>query len=281
MSAELRMLQEQTQQLALTLAQIGDALKALNARLDTADQEAQKRFADQKLLIQKLSDDVSAIRERTQDTDTRLRKLAEEVEALRSTITSLPSLLSSARAGAVSGTRRRSIRMRPAPAAASTGAAAVDRRALAVAHAGHRARATTSPGRTRRRSAASRRCSRPSRRSEAAAEAQFMLGETYSQQKRCSDAVTAYTAVIQNFPRSMWVPEAYYKRGKAQERSDSPTPHARRTSSCSRPIRTRRAPDSPSRRSTVWGVRPRAATPVATLVDRTVEIVTFPVTKTL
>ena len=38
MSAELRMLQEQTQQLALTLAQIGDALKALNTRMDAADQ---------------------------------------------------------------------------------------------------------------------------------------------------------------------------------------------------------------------------------------------------
>ena len=42
MSAELRMLQEQTQQLALTLAQLGEALKALNARMDTADQTAQK-----------------------------------------------------------------------------------------------------------------------------------------------------------------------------------------------------------------------------------------------
>src|SRR5215208_6391192 len=96
MSAELRMLQEQTQQLALTLAQIGDALKALNGRLDTADQAAQKRFADQELLIKKLSDDVSAVRERSQDTDTRLRKLADEVEALRSTLTSLPSLISGA-----------------------------------------------------------------------------------------------------------------------------------------------------------------------------------------
>ena len=53
--------------------------------------------------------------------------------------------------------------------------------------------------------------------SEAAAEAQFMLGETYSQQKRYPEAVNAYTAAIQKFPRSMWVPEAYYKRGKAQE----------------------------------------------------------------
>src|SRR5262245_13322278 len=95
MSAELRMLQQQTQELALALAQLADAVKALNARLDTADQSAQKRFADQALLIKKLVDGFSAINERSQDTDTRLRKLADEVEALRSTITSLPSLISS------------------------------------------------------------------------------------------------------------------------------------------------------------------------------------------
>jgi tol-pal system protein YbgF len=58
--------------------------------------------------------------------------------------------------------------------------------------------------------------------SEAAAEAQYMLGETYSQQKRFADAVNAYTAAIQKYPRSTWVPEAYYKRGKAQESLGTP-----------------------------------------------------------
>jgi tol-pal system protein YbgF len=53
--------------------------------------------------------------------------------------------------------------------------------------------------------------------SEAAAEAQFMLGLTYFQQRRYGDAVTAYNATIQKYPRSTFVPEAYYQRGKAQE----------------------------------------------------------------
>src|SRR4051812_11068632 len=70
MTAELRMLQEQTQQLSLSLAQIAEAIKALNARLDTSDQAAQKRFADQELLIKNLGNELSAIRERTQDSDT-------------------------------------------------------------------------------------------------------------------------------------------------------------------------------------------------------------------
>jgi tol-pal system protein YbgF len=218
MSAELRMLQEQTQQLALTLAQIGDALKALNARLDASDKEAQQRFADQKLLIQKLSDDVSAVRERSQDTDTRLRKVADEVEALRSTITSLPSLFSGAgpspspeatndpnapAPGLPPSTQPSPIGLSPSRML-DTAKSDYFSGSYASAVSGFESLLKTFPT------------------SEAAAEAQFMLGETYSQQKRYPDAVNAYTAAIQKFPRSMWVPEAYYKRGKAQESLGTP-----------------------------------------------------------
>ena len=53
--------------------------------------------------------------------------------------------------------------------------------------------------------------------SEAAGEAQFMLGLTYFQQKKYAEAVNAYNATIQKYSRSTFVPEAYYQRGKAQE----------------------------------------------------------------
>jgi tol-pal system protein YbgF len=221
MSAEMRMLQEQTQQLALTLAQIGDAIKALNARLDASDQAAQKRFADQELLIKTLSGDLSAIRERTQDTDTRVRKLADEIEALRSTLTSLPSLISGgATAAPPSETSALDPSVPPAPQPASppppstvglspsrmldTAKSDYFSGSYATAVTGFDALLRTFPT------------------SEAAAEAQYMLGETYSQQKRFADAVNAYTAAIQKYPRSTWVPEAYYKRGKAQESLGTP-----------------------------------------------------------
>ena len=221
MSAELRMLQEQQQQLALTLAQLADALKTLNARLDASDKEAQQRFADQKLLLQKLSDDVSAVRERSQDTDTRLRKVADEVEALRSTITTLPSLISGGAPVPAPSTDPATFDPNatapapPPPAVTSTIGLSPSRMldtaksdyfagAYPAAVSGFESLLKTFPT------------------SEAAAEAQFMLGETYSQQKRYSDAVNAYTAAIQKFPRSMWVPEAYYKRGKAQESLGTP-----------------------------------------------------------
>jgi tol-pal system protein YbgF len=220
MSAELRMLQEQTQQLALTLAQIGDALKALNSRLDAADQTAQKRFADQELLIKKLSDDVSAVRERSQDTDTRLRKLADEVEALRSSVTSLPSLLSgfgaaapAAEAAPVDPTAP------PVPVPPASQASTIG---LSPSRMLDTAESDYFSGSYAAAVSGFENLLRTFPSSEAAAEAQFMLGETHSQQRRYADAVNAYTAAIQKFPRSMWVPEAYYKRGKAQESLGTP-----------------------------------------------------------
>jgi tol-pal system protein YbgF len=214
MSAELRMLQAQTQQLALTLAQLGDVLKALNGRLDTADQFAQKRFADQELLIKKLVDGLSAINERSQDTDTRLRKLADEVEALRSTLTSLPSLLSS---GTPPPTETSAVDPNaPLTTPAPTGPAP-STIGLSPARMLDTAKSDYFSGSYAAAVSGFENLLRTFPASEAAGEAQFMLGLTYFQQKKYAEAVNAYNATIQKYPRSTFVPEAYYQRGKAQE----------------------------------------------------------------
>src|SRR6185436_19180339 len=70
------------------------AIKAINARLDEASAATRKGFADQDLSIRNMSGDLSAIRERTQETDTRIRSLRDEIDALRGTLSNLPSLIS-------------------------------------------------------------------------------------------------------------------------------------------------------------------------------------------
>ena len=50
--AEIRMLQEEQQQLRAVLLGLGDTLKALNSRLDADAARAQKSFADQKLVVE-------------------------------------------------------------------------------------------------------------------------------------------------------------------------------------------------------------------------------------
>jgi tol-pal system protein YbgF len=218
MTAELRMLQEQTQQVALALAQLADALKAINARMDTADQTDQKRFADQGLLIKALASDLNAIRERTQDTDTRLRSLADEIEALRSTVTSLPSLQGLSSAGGVADPGAGVDPNAPATSTATT-TPETDRSKLGLSPSRmlETAKSDYYAGSYATAISGFESLLRAFPRTEAAGEAQYWLGETYSQQKRWQDAVNAYTTVIQTFPKSMWVPEAYYKRGRAEE----------------------------------------------------------------
>ena len=93
MTADVRMLQEQTQQLAITLAAINQALsesiKALNARLDQASEATRKGFADQKLTIDNIVEGVQVIRERSNDTNVRIGSLSEELEAMRVTVQAL------------------------------------------------------------------------------------------------------------------------------------------------------------------------------------------------
>jgi hypothetical protein len=96
MAAELRMLQEQTQQLAIALSNLtamnqalAESVKLLNGRLDDAGDAMRKSFADQKLLIDNMAGDVIRIRERAGDTTVRIGSLQEELEALRKTVQAL------------------------------------------------------------------------------------------------------------------------------------------------------------------------------------------------
>src|SRR5215216_4479758 len=94
MAADLRILQQQNQELANTLAQmiqlLNDTAKALNGRIDQTTEAIRKGFADQSLTLNTTAGDVRKTLAQTQDAATRLGELKEEVEALRA---SIPSLL--------------------------------------------------------------------------------------------------------------------------------------------------------------------------------------------
>src|SRR4026208_24393 len=83
LAADLRMLQEQSQQLQNLLGQLGDALKAVNQRLGDQGKVNQKAFADQKLIIDTVSKDLAVVREKLDDTNTRVGSISQEVDALR------------------------------------------------------------------------------------------------------------------------------------------------------------------------------------------------------
>jgi TolA-binding protein len=84
--ADLRMLQEQTQLLQNVLSSVTDTLKAVNTRLDQQAETTRKAFADQKLVIDNLTNDVRVIREKLDDNNVRIGSLTQEVDSLRQSL---------------------------------------------------------------------------------------------------------------------------------------------------------------------------------------------------
>jgi tol-pal system protein YbgF len=222
MAAELRMLQEQTQQLAITLTALNQALaesvKVLNARLEENSNAMRKNFADQKLLIDNIAADVGRIRERAGDTSVRIGSLQEELEALRATVQALqqngvaapvpidPSAPADPNASAPTAPAL------PPPIAPPSTAGLSPTRLYETAQADYFA------GQWSSAISGFEAFLRAFPRSEQADDAQLYIGETYFAQNQWTEAIAAYNQLIQSYPGTNSVPVAYYKRGLAQER---------------------------------------------------------------
>jgi TolA-binding protein len=81
--ADIRMLQEQSQTLQNLLGQLNETLRAVNTRLDQQAESTRKAFADQKLIIDKLTDDARIIRDKLDDNSVRVGSISQEVDAMR------------------------------------------------------------------------------------------------------------------------------------------------------------------------------------------------------
>src|SRR5215472_8363311 len=88
--ADIRMLQEQSQVLQNLIGQVAEAIKAVNSRIDQQAEAQRKAMADQKLVIDNLSNDVRVIREKLDDNNVRLGSLSQEVDALRQALQQRP-----------------------------------------------------------------------------------------------------------------------------------------------------------------------------------------------
>jgi TolA-binding protein len=89
MMADIRMLQEQTQQIQILLGTLGEAIKAVNARIDAQAETARKSFADQKLNVDTLGNDLRIVREKIDDNNVRIGSLTQELEAMRQSVLQL------------------------------------------------------------------------------------------------------------------------------------------------------------------------------------------------
>ncbi len=89
--AEIRMLQEQQQQLQGLLGALQDTLKVVTTKLDDSAAATRKGLADQTLATTNIGDNVRVLREKTDETNVRISTMAQELDALRQTIASQPA----------------------------------------------------------------------------------------------------------------------------------------------------------------------------------------------
>lgn len=210
MMADIRILQEQSQQLQNLIAAMTEAVKAVNTRIDEQTAASRKLFADQKLVIDSLASDLRVVREKVDDNNVRVGSVAQELDALRESVTAIGSMRppapfnsDPAAGGAdVGGTQA------PAP----TGAAAVGASpqklldsALADYYAGQYDLAILG----------FESYVRTFPQSPQASFAQIHIGNSQMQLGKYEPAITAFDAVIRNYPRSSDVPDAYVRKGTA------------------------------------------------------------------
>jgi tol-pal system protein YbgF len=219
MMATLQMLQEQAQQLAISLATLqqllDDSIKAVNARIDDANNATRRGFADQKVAIDNIGSDLSKVRERADDTNVRIATLRDELEAVRATVLAFPQQLTLAPVDPASAaapvTTQPSAPVAPPPAAPSIAG-------LSPTRMYETARADYFAGQYSVAISGFEQFLKAFPRSELADDAEFNIGEAQFAQNRWAEAITAYNAVVQAYPMSNSVPDALYKRGLAQER---------------------------------------------------------------
>ena len=221
MMADIRMLQEQSQELSNLLGQLNESLKAVNARIDQQTESGRKTAADQKVSIDAVSGDLRVVRERMDDNGVRVGSLTQEVDALRQAVMQINT-----------GAQPASLAETPVAPDASAGVGAPPPGSAAPAPASSAASRTPaiasglSPKAAYEQAMADYYIAqydlaiagleayiRAFPRSEQADEAQVNIGNSYFQQGKYDKALEAYDLAIRTYSKGNATPEAYLKKG--------------------------------------------------------------------
>lgn len=215
LAADLRMLQDHSQQLQNLLGTLGEAVKAINVRLDQQAETNRKAFADQKIVIDNLSSDVRVIREKLDDNNVRIGSLAQEVDALRQSLQQAAAPpratteLDPAAPGGPAGPPAAAATPPPAPTPPPGAIGTSPQRLYETAYADYAAAQydlavigfesfiRTFP------------------KSDLADNAQLYVGNAFFQDGKYDKAVEAYDKAIRTYPSGDAIPEAYFKKGQA------------------------------------------------------------------
>ena len=203
--ADLRMLQEQAQLLQNLIGSVTDTLKAVNTRLDQQAEVNRKAFADQKLVVENLTNDVRIIREKLDDNNVRIGSLTQELDSLRQSMQQLatrpPSTTDSADP--------------PAPDATQTSGSPVSPVGASPQKIFDAARGDYFAGQYDLAILGFTDYVKSFPKSDMADDAQVNICSAYVADGKPEKAVEACDLAIRNYPTGDKIPEAYYRKGLA------------------------------------------------------------------
>ncbi len=249
MMADIRILQEQTQLMQNLInamqKSVDDALAKLNQRIDEQTNATRKSLADQKLVIDGVSNDLRVVREKVDDNNVRIGSVSQEVQALRQALQqmTLPPAPAPATTGAAEAAPG------AAPTAAPAGAVPQTAPPTEAAAPAPGAAAPLAPGAAPAGVPPALPPSIPigaspqqiwnlaygdytagqydlaiqgfeayimtAPKSDQADLAQVYIGDSYLQSGKNQQAVDAYDKAIRTYPNGDAIPEAYFHKGLA------------------------------------------------------------------
>ena len=211
MMADLRMLQEQSQLLQNLLGTVTETLKAVNTRLDQQAESNRKAFADQKLVIDNLTNDVRVIREKLDDNNVRVGSLTQEVESLRQSV----QQMSIARPAPTTDPDPAVGTQGAGGSAAPGGAPPPPPMGGSPTQAWDTANADYMAGQYDLAVLGFEAYIRNFPKSERADDAQVAICASYLNANKNQNAVDACDLAIRTYPGANSIPEAYYRKGLA------------------------------------------------------------------
>jgi tol-pal system protein YbgF len=217
MMADIRMLQEQNQQLQATLGTLLDALKTVSSRLDQQAETTRKAAADQKLLIDGVANEMRIVREKIDDTNVRLGSLSQEVDALRTsmpTAPAVPLMPPSSETGVPPSATDPATPQGAAPATSATPAPVAPTAAgMSPQKLWDLAYSDYAAGQWALAIQGFETYLRAFPKSAQSDDAQFYIGEALQLDGKFKEAIAAFEKVTTDYPQGDRVPDAYYKRG--------------------------------------------------------------------
>jgi tol-pal system protein YbgF len=211
MLAELRQIQAQLERLESSQAALKAALEALTAGATEQQDSIRKTFADSKILIERVQQDMSILSERIDETNSRLGGLREDLLTLRQSREALvvpPTEPTPGEAGSTGQTPPAETSP-PPPPAVPAGPSVID--------IYNEARNDYTQGRYPLAISGFKDVLDLDKKGDLADNAHYWMGESYLAQRQHDLAIGEFDKIIRDYPQSNKRPDAYLKKAMTLE----------------------------------------------------------------